>query len=186
MLKKLFALSVFALMMLVANAQTNIQRSFGSLSFGTDYYSAYNAISRMSFDKVNQAVERPDLLRLYDVRFGGYQWRYAVLSFDASKSGQNSSAVFYAIDFTQDFSDFSIAESRYKSLFDSLCQKYGEAKVIKEGTDTQAVWCDNTSICYLEFKYSQALNEEYYWYVILSYWDMAIVDKRSSEQFDEL
>lgn len=167
------------------NLNAQIQTKFWGLELSKWYPSLSNAKSIISDRCEYVSLEVNNKLLAMDGSFGGYSWEFATFSF---YKGEDWS-VLYDVYFSNPYTQYDTAKSRYDSLLESLSDKYGNSYVTKdEFDDVINIWSEDLSDirCMLRLHRAESKGGENYWYVDLNYYDMNRIEKIVEQQDDEL
>ena len=180
--------AIIALLVLLASFtyplySQSIQRNVIGLSLGKTY--SHNDLTSIMGQRNNsygtyktEGVGKASMKRysFSKVFFGGYEWQN--VRFDLNYQNQ-----LFNIEFSQHFEDYDAARNRRDNLLSALKKKYGEPNHPDQET---YYWSDGQSDIFLELERLQAMNNNYYYYVSLSYDDAAILQRVASAMDDEL
>lgn len=108
------------------------------------------------------------------VTFGGYDW-------ECVRVGLIQDAIF-DITFSQHFDNYSDAIARKQDLQNRIESKYGRAHQKESFT----FWYDSNNDIFLKVSREQAMNNNYYYYVHLSYDKAYLLDRISAAMNEEL
>lgn len=161
----LFCLNIFCI-------EAQIQSTF----LGSQFYSSKSkVIEELNKRGYNKSYKEGEV-SIYDIRLGFYFFDYATFNFF-----ENS---FCSIRFVNSNKNKETAIELYNSIKYDLNEKYGKMKYMEK--ENVIGFSDSVRRVAVSWKYDRSKGGEMFYYVILEYWNVNLMDKYFSAQLEEL